>query len=189
MLDQCWSTIYDAGSIVPHWVDVSCLLGDIYDKGCIHTRVKLRILQKSFQANAKHLYNICKMSAKRLRRWSNIEQILYKCFLCLLSCSCLHIQSVPSNHGGWPSGGLMFDVWSRWYNQPLYRHTPYHWHVLYYIISADNEFATLSLVWLQWFIHDPIKRFIVFNVICASWCKHSCLSFHSGDQTFKNIDV
>ena len=96
MLDQCWSTIYDAGSIVPHWVDVSCLLGDIYDKGCIHTRVKLRILQKSFQANTKHLYNICTMSAQRLRRWSNIEQILYKCFSCLLSCSCLHIQSVPT---------------------------------------------------------------------------------------------
>ena len=33
--------------------------------------------------NTKHLYNIYTMSAKRLRRWSNIVQMLYKC-LCLL---------------------------------------------------------------------------------------------------------
>ena len=32
-------------------------------------------------ASTKHLYNICAMSAQRLRRWADIVQILYKCFL------------------------------------------------------------------------------------------------------------
>ena len=32
-------------------------------------------------ANTKHLYTICTKSAQRLRRWSNIVQMLYKCFV------------------------------------------------------------------------------------------------------------
>ena len=32
-----------------------------------------------YPANAKHLYNICATSAQRLRRWSNVVQMLYKC--------------------------------------------------------------------------------------------------------------
>ena len=32
-------------------------------------------------ANTQHLYNICTMSAQSLRRWSNIVQMLYKCFV------------------------------------------------------------------------------------------------------------
>ena len=32
-------------------------------------------------ANTNHLYKICTMSAHRLRRWSNIVQMLYKCFV------------------------------------------------------------------------------------------------------------
>ena len=31
--------------------------------------------------NKNHLYNICTTSAQRLRRWSNIVQMLYKCFV------------------------------------------------------------------------------------------------------------
>ena len=29
----------------------------------------------------KHLYNICTTSARRLRRWADIVQMLYKCFV------------------------------------------------------------------------------------------------------------
>ena len=32
-------------------------------------------------ANTKHLYNICTTSSQRLRRWPNIVQMLYKCFV------------------------------------------------------------------------------------------------------------
>ena len=32
-------------------------------------------------ANTRHLYNICTTSAQRLRCWSNIVQMLYKCFV------------------------------------------------------------------------------------------------------------
>ena len=32
--------------------------------------------------NTKHLYNICTMPAQRLRRWTNVVQMLYKCFGC-----------------------------------------------------------------------------------------------------------
>ena len=35
----------------------------------------------SFPANTKHLYNICTAAAQRLRRWSTIIQMLYKCFV------------------------------------------------------------------------------------------------------------
>ena len=38
-------------------------------------------LMIGLKANTKHLYNICTTSAQRLRRWSNIVQILYKCFV------------------------------------------------------------------------------------------------------------
>ena len=32
-------------------------------------------------ANTKYLHNICTTSAQRLRRWANIVQMLYKCFV------------------------------------------------------------------------------------------------------------
>ena len=31
--------------------------------------------------NTKHLYSICTTAAQRLRRWSDIVQMLYKCFV------------------------------------------------------------------------------------------------------------
>ena len=37
------------------------------------------ICKPSYPANTKHLYNICTASAQRLRRWSNIVQMLYIC--------------------------------------------------------------------------------------------------------------
>ena len=33
-----------------------------------------------YPVNTKHLYNICTTSAQRLRRWTNIVQMFYKCF-------------------------------------------------------------------------------------------------------------
>ena len=38
-------------------------------------------LHVKFPANAKHLYNICTMLDQRRRRWADIVQILYKCFV------------------------------------------------------------------------------------------------------------
>ena len=32
-------------------------------------------------ANTKHLYNICTMLEQRRRRWSDVAQMLYKCFV------------------------------------------------------------------------------------------------------------
>ena len=34
-----------------------------------------------YPANTKHLYNICTTSAQRLRCWTDIVQMLYKCFV------------------------------------------------------------------------------------------------------------
>ena len=34
-----------------------------------------------YPANTKHLYNISTTSAQRLRRWPNIVEMLYKCFV------------------------------------------------------------------------------------------------------------
>ena len=31
--------------------------------------------------NTKHLYNICKMLDQRRRRWADVVQMLYKCFV------------------------------------------------------------------------------------------------------------
>ena len=38
-------------------------------------------IQSSNPANTKHLYNISTTTAQRLRRWSNIGQMLYKCLV------------------------------------------------------------------------------------------------------------
>ena len=38
------------------------------------------VLRRRITANTKHLYNICTMLDQRLRRWSNIVQMPYKCF-------------------------------------------------------------------------------------------------------------
>ena len=38
-------------------------------------------LDRDNPVNTKHLYNICTASAQRLRRWSNIVQMLCKCFV------------------------------------------------------------------------------------------------------------
>ena len=40
-------------------------------------------------ANTKHLNNISTTSAQRLRRWSNVPQMLYKCFVSQLNSSAL----------------------------------------------------------------------------------------------------
>ena len=40
-----------------------------------------RALLRGDPANSKHLYNICTTSSQRLRRWSNIVQMLYKRFV------------------------------------------------------------------------------------------------------------
>ena len=34
-----------------------------------------------FPVNTKKLYNICTMLDQRLRRWANVVQMLYKCFV------------------------------------------------------------------------------------------------------------
>ena len=48
----------------------------------IHLPVCTTLAHKvSPPANTKHLYNICTTSSQRLRRWSNIVQMLYKCFV------------------------------------------------------------------------------------------------------------
>ena len=38
------------------------------------------LITMDFPASTKHLYNICTMLDQRRRRWSNIVQILYRCF-------------------------------------------------------------------------------------------------------------
>ena len=40
------------------------------------------IYRPRYSVNTKHLYNICTMSVQRLRRWTDIVQMLYKCFVC-----------------------------------------------------------------------------------------------------------
>ena len=62
-LNKCWFNVGPPSTTLEqHWFNVLCLLGTV-----------------SILANTKHLYNICTTSAQRLRRWSNIVQMLYKC--------------------------------------------------------------------------------------------------------------
>ena len=44
---------------------------------------QLKRFEKKLHKNiyVKHLYNICTTSAQCLRHWSNIVQMLYKCFV------------------------------------------------------------------------------------------------------------
>ena len=36
---------------------------------------------RQYTVNAKHLYNFCTMLDQRQRRWSDVVQMLYKCFV------------------------------------------------------------------------------------------------------------
>ena len=47
----------------------------------LYLRIKYKKLLYTCPANTKHLYNIYTTSAQRLRRWSNVVYILYKCFV------------------------------------------------------------------------------------------------------------
>ena len=59
----------------------------------------LKILKfiRPIPANTKH--NICTTSAQRLRRWSNIVQMFYRCFvfagMCLVNKFRLHVCVAP----------------------------------------------------------------------------------------------
>ena len=43
--------------------------------GNLHAKIS------GFSANTKQLYNICTTSAQRRRRWDDVVQMLYKCFV------------------------------------------------------------------------------------------------------------
>ena len=83
-------TIYDIG----YWKPVDkymlctllCLDKRTFNTGntcflCLNDWVYLYSACLILPANTKHLHNNCTMSAQRLRRWSNIVQLLYKCFV------------------------------------------------------------------------------------------------------------
>ena len=46
-----------------------------------HRKPIIFLRSRSIPTSTKHLYNMCTMSAQRLRRWSNIVHMLYKCFV------------------------------------------------------------------------------------------------------------
>ena len=56
---------------------------EIISSTCISSLIVRKNIFWTYPANTKHLYNICTTWAQRLRRWSNIVQMLYN-VLCLL---------------------------------------------------------------------------------------------------------
>ena len=68
VLFQCWASVVDCGPI-------STLV-------LLHPDIRLRDFKpNNIPANTKHFYNICTASSQRLRRWSDIVQMLYKYFV------------------------------------------------------------------------------------------------------------
>ena len=64
-----------AGAAIPVWQRRSGGTGGgVRDRRMGESRVRT-------PEDRKHLYNICTPSAQRLRRWSNIVHMLYKCFV------------------------------------------------------------------------------------------------------------
>ena len=55
--------------------------------------------RSSNPANSKHLYSICTTTAQRLRRWSNIVQMLNKCFV-FAGNATYHISSIAVHTPG-----------------------------------------------------------------------------------------
>ena len=43
--------------------------------------ISYRWTSNPLSANTKHVYNICTMLDQRRRRWADVLQILYKCFV------------------------------------------------------------------------------------------------------------
>ena len=62
---------------------VSPFLSDVLDGASVIVDVAYDyyIGWVNIQGNTTHLYTICTMSAQHLRRWSNIIQMLYRCFV------------------------------------------------------------------------------------------------------------
>ena len=55
-----------------------------YILSCTRIRPRVRHSYGSLgpiPANTKHLYNMCTLTAQRLRRWPNIVHMVYKCFV------------------------------------------------------------------------------------------------------------
>ena len=52
-----------------------------YDSGCWRPESLLFSGTRIISANTKHLYNICTMLDQRRRRWADVVQMLYKCFV------------------------------------------------------------------------------------------------------------
>ena len=46
-----------------------------------HGRSKGVRVQHAYQQTQKHLYNLCTMLGQRRRRWNDVVQMLYKCFV------------------------------------------------------------------------------------------------------------
>ena len=54
--------------------------------------------EDTIPANTKHLYNICTMLDQRKRRWADVVQMLYKCFVFagIRVCDLVRLMGVPS---------------------------------------------------------------------------------------------
>ena len=60
-----WTDVVDGGQALnEHWINIWCLLG-----------------MNNFPANTQHLYKICTKLDQRRRRWADVVQMLYSCFV------------------------------------------------------------------------------------------------------------
>ena len=75
----CRTDKSDIGPTLEHWLLCVVAMRTIY----LHDRSHWTTVSSlgTYPANTKHLYNLWTTSAQRLRRWSNIVQMLYKCFV------------------------------------------------------------------------------------------------------------
>ena len=61
-----------------------------------HAMSSAQVTHPHIPANTKHLYNICTMLARRRRRWADVVQMLYKCFV--LAGIFYFMQTTPGKH-------------------------------------------------------------------------------------------
>ena len=90
MLISCWANIADGDSTLSQHCMGRCTgaLLVVFLVGPTYLRNTLRplcgsegFIGPSGPANTKHMYNICTMLDQRRRRWADVVQMLYKCFV------------------------------------------------------------------------------------------------------------
>ena len=103
-------------------------------------------MQWCIPANTKHLYNICTTLSQRLWRWSNIVQMLYKCFVFAVYVPLYKLADAPFHiqmDGLFIRPAILFITPCCWFICPAFGQKAGHWIAVYILNSIKGDLSPL----------------------------------------------